>query len=270
GYTFEAEVDGKTFTVTVPLGGVEEGEKFSVPCDSSSNAYQGDAVPCSSIPVGLWKASEHIYCAFCINIKNIHHSYGDVLIDTRMICVLAAGLAVFTLCCGMLGVVHLLIKPDNLAILCKVLLGQVMHRLKLTWLANEGGSEAQTASTFRILFCIGMMSWILWYSMPNVTPSFNGNGQPTDLYFTAHLIVNIVFRLFAVFRISLICKTRKLIRNKYQIPSQQCHGCEDECCALWCSCCTLAQMARHTGDYASYQGECCSQKGLPPHAPSIV
>jgi hypothetical protein len=54
-----------------------------------------------------------------------------------------------------------LINPDKCAILRKVLLGQVMHPLKLTRLADEGGSAAQTASTFHILFCIGMMAWIV-------------------------------------------------------------------------------------------------------------
>ena len=34
GYTFEAETNGQVFTVTVPIGGVEEGQKFSVPFPS--------------------------------------------------------------------------------------------------------------------------------------------------------------------------------------------------------------------------------------------
>ncbi|KAL3798701.1 hypothetical protein HJC23_004452 [Cyclotella cryptica] len=221
GYIFEAEVDGKTITVTVPKGGVEEGEKFSIPLDPESDAYLGTSVPHSSIPVGHWKVSVHNYC--------------------------------------------------DLLSFVKVLLGQVMHRLKLTWLANEGGSAAQTESTFRILFWIGIVSWIVSNSLPYAPSSFiEEKDQATDAFYMGHFIVNIALLVVAAFRISLICKTREHIRNKYKIPSQQCHGCEDLCCAFWCSCCTVAQMARHTGDYATYQGMCCSETGLPPHAPSIV
>ena len=36
----------------------------------------------------------------------------------------------------------------------EVLAGQIMHRLRLTWLGNEGHNIAQTAGTFRILLFI--------------------------------------------------------------------------------------------------------------------
>mmetsp|Transcript_13155 Transcript_13155/g.23847 ORF Transcript_13155/g.23847 Transcript_13155/m.23847 type:complete len:126 (+) Transcript_13155:102-479(+) len=73
-----------------------------------------------------------------------------------------------------------------------------------------------------------------------------------------------------VFVIVLVTKTRKQIRSRYGIPEQQCVGCEDCCCSFWCNCCAVAQMARHTADYDTYAGLCCSETGLPPHAPSIV
>ena len=47
GQTFEAEVDGKTFTVTVPDGGVEKGGKFEV--DYPSKSAVSDA------PTGSWR-----------------------------------------------------------------------------------------------------------------------------------------------------------------------------------------------------------------------
>ena len=34
---------------------------------------------------------------------------------------------------------------------------------------------------------------------------------------------------------------------------------------FWCSCCTVAQMARHTADYETYAARCCSDTGLPPN-----
>eukprot|EP00591_Stephanopyxis_turris_P002748 CAMPEP_0195522202 /NCGR_PEP_ID=MMETSP0794_2-20130614/20099_1 /TAXON_ID=515487 /ORGANISM="Stephanopyxis turris, Strain CCMP 815" /LENGTH=105 /DNA_ID=CAMNT_0040651895 /DNA_START=167 /DNA_END=481 /DNA_ORIENTATION=- len=59
GYTFEAQIGekGRTFTVTVPPGGVEDGQKFSVPIPGS----RGEEVienalvqPRVSVPVGDW------------------------------------------------------------------------------------------------------------------------------------------------------------------------------------------------------------------------
>ena len=55
GYTFEAESNGQSFTVRVPVGGVERGQKFSVPFLPGSNGYSGSAIPRASVPVGHWK-----------------------------------------------------------------------------------------------------------------------------------------------------------------------------------------------------------------------
>jgi hypothetical protein len=36
---------------------------------------------------------------------------------------------------------------------------------------------------------------------------------------------------------------------------------------LWCSCCTVAQVARHTGNYEDYPASCFTETGLSPGAP---
>ena len=146
-----------------------------------------------------------------------------------------------------------------------------MHRLKLTWTANEGGSITKTSSTFRILFWMGIV-WLGVRVLLNFLPVMlvDEQGELDDtagaIIFMMNLLVGGVFILFLV----LLCKTRRHIREKYQIPEQQCHGCEDCCCTYWCSCCTVAQMARHTGDYKEHGARLCSETGLGPGAPSIV
>ena len=37
------------------MGGVEQGQKFSVPFPAGANGYSGAAIPRSSVPVGHWK-----------------------------------------------------------------------------------------------------------------------------------------------------------------------------------------------------------------------
>jgi len=46
--------------------------------------------------------------------------------------------------------------------------------------------------------------------------------------------------------------------------------CEDFCCALVCTSCTVAQLARHTGDYETYPSVCCTETGHAPGAPLMV
>lgn len=210
--------------------------------------------------------------------------------DDRTICVLVVGSESVTLYSGMRTasqwvsyIIHILvyasqftyaILKSQLTTSCisisPVLMGQIMTRLKLTWLGNEG-SVSQTASTFRILLWITIafiVTRILQYF-----PLFfftDEYGSLTNMGYVVYNTCTFLILSFFIFFIALTCKTRKHIRNKYNIPEQSCHGCEDCCCAYWCSCCTVAQMARHTGDYESYAGRCCSETGMPPHAPSIV
>jgi Cys-rich protein (TIGR01571 family) len=76
--------------------------------------------------------------------------------------------------------------------------------------------------------------------------------------------------VFAMYLIVATMKTREFIRNKYSIPEQNCAGCEDCCCSFWCSCCTIAQMARHTADYDTYRAAACTETGLPRNAPELL
>jgi Cys-rich protein (TIGR01571 family) len=60
---------------------------------------------------------------------------------------------------------------------------------------------------------------------------------------------------------------RHHIRKKYTISGGHCQDC---CYAFFCSSCSIAQMMRHTADYDTYVSKCCTETGVPNHAPSIV
>ena len=74
----------------------------------------------------------------------------------------------------------------------------------------------------------------------------------------------VVFTLWTVYALT---QTRQMVRRHYNIPGSQCN---DVCCSLMCTCCTLAQLARHTGDYENYPGVCCTETGHAPSAPLVV
>jgi len=65
GYTFDAQMGETTLSVTVPKGGIEEGQKFSVPFPdgtASGNAFYNRI----NVPVGHWKDE------ICINVPVGH------------------------------------------------------------------------------------------------------------------------------------------------------------------------------------------------------
>ncbi len=152
------------------------------------------------------------------------------------------------------------------AVFCpQILMGQVMTRLQLTWL-GEPGPLISTSNTFRIVVtivcCYFIYSTMLEiYSMPydvNTVPAF------------VPVLKALGSISFSVWSFYALCKTRENTRARYSIPEERCHGCEDCCCALFCTCCTVAQMARHTGDYENYSATCCTSTGLEEGAPSVV
>lgn len=231
GYKFDTDYDGQSFSVEVPVGGVEKGQKFSVPFPAAADDYSGSAISNATGTMGQWK---------------------DSLCD-----------------CCQLGCCH----PTfwNAWFCPLILLGQVMTRLKLSWRANEG-SIAQTQGTFRAMVAI-TVGWISLSTILNIiqvqNASLDEHGQHTDAWFYSVWTTQVLSLMFVIFIVSLVAKTRQRIRQRYGIPEQRCGGCEDCCCAYWCTCCTIGQMARHTADYKTYAGQCCSKTGMPLHTPAL-
>jgi Cys-rich protein (TIGR01571 family) len=91
---------------------------------------------------------------------------------------------------------------------------------------------------------------------------------------TAYLVVfafrNAIRLAYFLFLLILTIRLRSRLRTQYAIPEQTCTGCEDCCCAYWCHCCVVAQMARHVNDYEHQPAACCSDTGLQKPVPHIV
>jgi len=67
------------------------------------------------------------------------------------------------------------------------------------------------------------------------------------------------------FCVNLIIRTRLSIRKAYEIPEENLEGCEDLLVSIWCSCCVIGQMMRHTADYDTFRAVWFSETGLPSH-----
>jgi hypothetical protein len=136
GYGLEAQVGNRIMIVTIPLGGVEKGQKFSVPVPMSTHDPTAGALPAlkMTIPVGHWKDGLCDCCRYGICHSHCFISYW---------------------CCA-LGA------------------GQVISRLQLNWLGKPTISQAQKSSAFSTLFTISMIyigtTMFLWLLITSMMP----------------------------------------------------------------------------------------------------
>jgi len=131
-------------------------------------------------------------------------------------------------------------------------MAQVMTRLNLTWLGEPGPGKA-TKNTYHVILTL-VISYIIY----SLALEIAAPASDSPLYEFLKELGNIIFTAYAVYA---LMKTRYFVRTKYSIPESRCIGCEDFCCAFFCSCCTVAQMARHTGEYEKYPAALCSETG---------
>eukprot|EP00542_Grammatophora_oceanica_P010315 CAMPEP_0194027990 /NCGR_PEP_ID=MMETSP0009_2-20130614/2022_1 /TAXON_ID=210454 /ORGANISM="Grammatophora oceanica, Strain CCMP 410" /LENGTH=254 /DNA_ID=CAMNT_0038667215 /DNA_START=47 /DNA_END=811 /DNA_ORIENTATION=- len=165
--------------------------------------------------------------------------------------------------CFSLGICH----PTLWCAICcpQILMGQIMKRLELTYLGTPG-PVAGTKFTFKVVITL-----VICYIIYSTALEFAAAPYPVDavpLYITIMSVVGSV--LFSLWAIYSMCRTRETIRARYSIKEEHCKGCEDLCCSFWCTCCVVAQMSRHTGEYENYKATCCTETGHPAGTPLAV
>ena len=70
--------------------------------------------------------------------------------------------------------------------------------------------------------------------------------------------------------IRMAIKTRKAIRERFGIQEQNCSEYEDTLIGVFCSCCSISQMGRHTADFDTYREQFLSPTGLPRNLEYLV
>jgi|Dee2metaT_21_FD_contig_71_613234_length_1023_multi_16_in_0_out_0_1 Cys-rich protein (TIGR01571 family) len=155
--------------------------------------------------------------------------------------------------CFRYGVCH----PSSLLACCcpLILLGQVMTRLKLDWLARPDGDWKQT---FKIMVCIAIGFGVLDAIL-----------SPADPEEPCSPIYSITMFIYTLFSVYVMMKTRKIVRENDLIGEQTCKGCEDIVCSFFCGCCTASQLARQTADYELDEGQFFTPTGLPDETAPI-
>ena len=154
--------------------------------------------------------------------------------------------------------------------------GQVASRLQLTY-AGQAGTVSQAALAFKTLLRTTVMFWttrtILLIIIAMLDPNIESTHwvePPTSYYFFC-AIDDLLAYIYFGFTVICLRNMRSYVRNKYSIPEEtNCcpTGCEDTCCSIFCPCLVVGQLLRHTTDYNSYPGRCCSMTGLPANVPA--
>ena len=280
GYTFDAQYEGHTFTVTVPAGGVVKGQRFIVPyvpplLSADATTIEAPLLPSShihrggaedTIPTGVWRDS----LCDCCRFGPCHPS----------------------LC---------------IAWFCRpILIGQILTRMQMTWLGQRTHfshtnnlndsrveSDDRWRNTFRNIIILSLVFFVL-VTVVCPTPEFdpadpNSFNELSVSEKRMYWINSSLSALYGFYIFYLIVQLRATLRHVYSIPEENCLcwyaccgskrdgicgegsacctsgvpvGFEDVCCALCCPMCVTSQMARHTVDYDYRRAICCNTTGV--------
>ena len=123
----------------------------------------------------------------------------------------------------------------------------ILQRLNTEEAAAGDGRMRNIA--LRILFLFGFITPIviifLRVDISETNSHPYSNADPSKVMSKVKLFL-VLMLLYVTITICVIAKTRQLVRARYHIPEKDCAGCEDCCCASFCTCCTLLQMEQQT------------------------
>jgi hypothetical protein len=154
-------------------------------------------------------------------------------------------------------------------------MAQVLTRLKLDMFANPAPGNEWRMTFKRILILV--VCYVIFCSIfspppPEIEVDDEGNyiWIPSDCPVWQRALYSTGSTLVGIYTLIVLMKARAAVRARYSIPEQRCHGMEDLCCAFFCGCCTVGQIARQTADYEQRRAVCCSDTGLPHLEPAII
>jgi Cys-rich protein (TIGR01571 family) len=148
------------------------------------------------------------------------------------------------------------------SILCPhVALSQIMARIQLSDTMDPIYTiRSRTRACRHVLFALLLVAVHVFYGSYLLLA-----GPDDDAIMIATFPLVGLDVLILVYFLCMVIKTRKTVRREYDIPELRCHGHEDCCMAVFCTCCTISQMGRHTADYETYRSYCCTDTGLANH-----
>jgi Cys-rich protein (TIGR01571 family) len=161
------------------------------------------------------------------------------------------------------------------ALLCAVcfpslLMGQLLTRMKMTWSGIPTSDTEGFKKTFRIVLVISICKYLIdtIFSCVEELPE-DVDGEITmvlneDCPSWKANLSTLTTLVFGLYILVVMIRLRMAIRQKYNIPRENCGMFEDFCCVYFCGCCSLVQMAKQTADYEKEEAFCLTTTGLTP------
>jgi len=143
-------------------------------------------------------------------------------------------------------------------------LGQILTRNHLDWLGHDGTKSATKNACASITTLY--LSWLVINALAMyvvVYENWYRRGFPPQRI--DYIIMGVLNGIFVLYTLYAVSCARRNIRKKYAIEENVCIGCEDCCCATFCTSCSIAQMGRHTGNFDTIRAVLCSKTGIPSH-----
>jgi Cys-rich protein (TIGR01571 family) len=262
GYQFDVMLTDRNrpYTVTVPRGGVKEGEEFEIPIPAALGTHptssEGDEDDEDKNgkdvdeEAGLDRIEEEDYAKEKFGASSpSDRGGGDD--DERTKPPTGRWRRGLCGCCGVLTQATFWMG----CICTPILMGQLLTRLNLDWRGRPTDDPVVRAMTFNRIVMSAITVLLLGY-IPVVG-----------------LVIILLYWIGVVVVIG--SNVRTYIRRRYRIRTtccpRICDGRFNDClCMLTCGSCATIQMARQTHNDLEYPGYCCTTTGLTPDAPRLV
>ncbi|KAG7367266.1 PLAC8 family domain containing protein [Nitzschia inconspicua] len=225
GYSFPARVDDIDFLVTVPEGGVNEGQAFQVPYPKK--ASQSATGPTSSRlePLSIEQAT----------LPQLGQD--DVMGHWRRpLCECCENCCTECMC--------------FFGFFCTpIMLAQIMTRMRLNVFGVVAQGDQQ--QTFLWVVTIWTVFLVLFFALITLD--------------SASSVLLCIFGVYYTIASTNVRSTMRRRYNIRAECCMCCDGVSDDCCtSFWCAPCSVIQMARHTHDVKIYPYDCCSKTGGTP------
>jgi Cys-rich protein (TIGR01571 family) len=227
GFKFEARNGDEVFIATVPRGGVRKGEIFST---GMGDIYGDDD-----------EAPERT--RIFKDMDAPPSRWRDELFD-----------------CFRHGLDHPFLCNT---IFCPLIaLHQVLTRIQMD---GTGDRLMTIKSRTRVCFVVWLAFLFILVHALYFAYFMVANPQDEDIFLIVTMPLLGMDVILLVYVLYIVTITRRQVRREYNIPELRCKGFEDCCMSVFCTCCIIGQMGRHTADYETYRAYCCSDTGLANH-----
>lgn len=257
GYQLEvAYGSGQKMNVTIPAGGVEQGQTFSVPFPAVTESSAPSVPTSTASTVGGSAANDRLHIP-------VGHWRDDLL------------------SCFRYGPCHPHCWTSWLFTFLAT--GQVVRRMRLDWTGIATDNPSRRGMAFVVILWIVVSYFILHTFLLAVLMGLDPNfsdadyGEPTHVqkpvpqsFVFVYFIYSTVGCFYWVLSTIVLIRTRIAVRKRFGIAGDASDCLEDVCCSVACHCCVAAQLLRHTTDYERYPAELCSDTGVPSYTPDIV